>query len=576
MTAFEGVFTGGSPLVAAPARPRLYPADVDYAAELPAETLVDLFGRAAARFGDRPFLEFLGRKMTFAEVARLVERTAAGLRSLGVGPGSRVGLCLPNCPAYVIAYHGALRAGATVVNYNPLYAERELIHQIEDSATEVMILIDVVPLCAKLERVAAATGLKRLVVARMAEQLPFPKSLLYPVARRRDVAVLPKDDRWLAFAALLRLGGGEAPAPANRPSDTAVLQYTGGTTGVPKGAVLTHANLAINARQVRLWFSQTEEGRERIVGVLPFFHVFGMTAVMNYAVVAGAEIILLPRFEALPLMTAIAGKKATLLAAVPTILTALLNHPDLGRHDLRSLKMSISGGAPLPVEVKHRFEALTGCVVVEGYGLTETSPVAACNPIGGVNKAGSVGLPLPGTRIGIVSTEDGTTLLPPGERGEVCIGGPQVMAGYLGRPAETADAMRGGLFHTGDVGYQDEDGYTFLVDRLKDVILCGGYNVHPRMVEEALYLHPDVVEAAVVGVPDAYKGQRVKAYVVARPGVVLTAEGLRAFLEDKLSPIETPREFAFPVELPKSAVGKILKRELLRLEASGPGPDARP
>ena len=546
-----------------PTRPRPVPL-VEFRYGIAAEPLPDLLARTVAEFGDRPALDFLGRQLTWAQLGELVERCAAGLQALGVGRGVHVGLCLPNCPAYVIAYYGVLRAGGTVVNFNPLYAERELIQQIADSGTEILIGLDVAQLCARLEVALAGSDLKRLIVVRMAGQLPFAKGVLYNVLRRREVASRVRDDRHLGFDALLRLGGARPePVTIDADSDLAVLQYTGGTTGVPKGAALTHANLTVNAQQIRAWFADAEPGRERFLGVLPFFHVFGMTCVMNFAALTAAEIVMLPRFDATEVMAAIARHKLSYAAAVPTIFNALLNHPHLKKYDLSSLRLCISGGAALPVEIKERFEGLTGCTVVEGYGLSETAPVLTCNPPQGVNKAGSIGLPLPGTTVEIVSLDDRVTVLPAGQKGEICARGPQVMTGYWHRPEATAEAMKGGRFHTGDVGYVDADGYVYLVDRLKEVVVCSGYNVYPRVVEEALYLHPDVVEAVVIGMPDPYRGQTVKACVVVRAGSDLDADRLRAFLADKISPIEMPKQFDFRSSLPKSAIGKILKRELI-------------
>jgi long-chain acyl-CoA synthetase len=382
------------------------------------------------------------------------------------------------------------------------------------------------------------------------------------------VARWREDEAHVAFATLTNNDGMVPPAAIDPLHDVAVLQYTGGTTGTPKGAMLTHANLLANAMQCRLWFQGTKEGGERVLAVLPFFHVFAMTSAMNFAITVGAEIIMLPRFELKMLLDTIARKKPTIFPGVPTIYTAINNAKETASYDLSSIRSCISGGAPLPVEVKNSFERLTGCVLVEGYGLSEASPVVACNPFNGANKPGSVGLPLPGTLVEIVSLdEQPPRILPQGERGEICVTGPQIMAGYWGKPEETARVLAGGRLHTGDVGYLDEDGYLFLVDRIKDVIIASGYKIYPRNVEEAIYQHPAVAECIVVGLPDPYRGQTVKAYVVRATGQGLTDTELLAFLADKLSPMEMPKQIEFRASLPKTVIGKLSKKDLLAEEA---------
>jgi long-chain acyl-CoA synthetase len=395
----------------------------------------------------------------------------------------------------------------------------------------------------------------------MADILPFPKKLLFPLVKARELARVPDDGRHIWFADLIANGGGVSAVPDPH-RDIAALQYTGGTTGVPKGAALTHRNLQVNALQMVAWHPDVRHGAERVLALLPLFHVFGMTCTMNFALCIGAQIILLPRFDLVQLLTTIDRKRPTILPGAPTLYRAINHHPDIGRYDLSSLRLCISGGAPLPLEVKQRFEQLSGCTLVEGYGLTEC-PVIACNPIGSPGKQGSIGLPLPGTSVEVISLDDRRTALGPGQSGELCVRGPQVMAGYWNRPDETAAVLEDGRLHTGDIGYMDENGACFVVDRLKELIICSGFNVYPRAVEEAIYAHPDVVEAAVCGVPDAYRGETVKAFVVLRQHARLDEAALLAFLEDRLSPIEMPKLIEFRDQLPKSAVGKILKRELL-------------
>ncbi len=553
--------------------PPTYPPDVDWAAQLPEHPLDRLLDEAVSRFPARPCLDFLDRKYSFAEVGELVARAAKGLRRLGVGRGMRVGLFLPNTPYYVICYFAVLKAGGTVVNFNPLYAEQEVRHLVVDSGAEIMVTLDLAILYKAVARMLGTGGLRRIVVCAMADILPFPKNWLFRLLKRREVSAWPRDAAHLSFADLIDNHGGDDAiatvlAAIDPRRDVAVLQYTGGTTGTPKGAMLTHYNLVANAVQCQLWFHGVAEGSERVLAVLPFFHVFAMTSAMNLGIAAGAEIVMLPRFELSLLLRTIARKKPTIFPGVPTIYTAINNSKQTHKYDLSSLRSCISGGAPLPVEVKASFEKLTGCVLVEGYGLSEASPVVACNPFGGANKPGSVGLPMPGTTIDIVALDERPArLLPQGERGEICIRGPQVMAGYWGKPAETAQVLVDGRLHTGDVGYLDADGYLFLVDRIKDVIIASGYKIFPRNVEEAIYQHPAVAECIVIGVADPYRGQTVKAFVVRATGRELDEAALLVFLADKLSPMELPKQVVFRDALPKTAIGKLSKKDLIAEEA---------
>lgn len=550
-----------------PAYPLKYPDDADWHMEIPLRSMPELLEDAAANFAGRPMLDFLGKRYDYAEVEDLVFRAAKGFQQLGVVKGTRVGLFLPNTPISVIAYFAVLKAGGIVVNINPLYADREIRHLLADSGTEIVVTLDLKLLYDKLAPLLGETPLRRLIVARMADCLPWPKNWLFPWVKRQEIARWPRDDRHTAFADLLANDGRPAGVVIDPATDTAVLQYTGGTTGTPKGAMLTHANLTANAEQSAAWFAGAKPGHEVVLGVLPFFHVFAMTAVMNMSIRMGAEIVLLPRFELEQAMTAVAKKRVTLFPGVPTIFAAINLHPRRSDFDLSSIRFCLSGGAPLPVEVREAFIRNVGASLVEGYGLTEASPVVACNPPLGLYKSGSIGLPLPGTVVEIVSLEDRETLLPPGEKGEVCVRGPQVMAGYWNRTDETAEAIEDGRLHTGDVGIVDEDGYVFIVDRIKDMILCSGFNVYPRNVEEAIYQHPKVAECVVAGVPDSYRGQTVKAYVKPMDGETLTADDLRAFLKDRLSPIEMPKTVEFRDQLPRTMIGKLSRKALLDEEA---------
>lgn len=539
-----------------------YPKDVDWHAPLSPAPLWRLLDDAVAKFPDRPALYFLGKSTSYRQLAEQVARVAEGFKALGVKPGVHVGLFLPNCPQFVISFFAILKAGGTVVHFSPLYSEKELLHQVEDSETDIMVTLDLEALYPKMKRVMDESRLKKVVVGSLTDVLPFPKNLLYPMLRPKDIAVVTWGHDHTSFRDLLRYEPLTALPAIDPVNDVAVLQYTGGTTGVPKGAMLTHANLYINAQQALLWTPALEAGAERMLAVLPFFHVFALTAVMGVGLAAAAELIMLPKFELNDAMKLIRKKRATLMPGVPTMYRAMLNHPD-AKGGLSSLKACFSGGAPLPIELKRAFEAESGCKLVEGYGLTESSPVATGNPMNGVNKEGSIGLPVPGTDILILDRDDPAKAMPLGEIGEIAIRGPQVMKGYWKRPDATAEVLVDGKLLTGDLGYMDEEGYTFIVDREKDLILVSGFNVFPRVIEEALYQHPAVLETVVIGIPDDYKGEAPKAFVALKPGQDgVTADNLMEFLRPRIGRHEMPKEIEFRASLPKTMVGKLSKKEL--------------
>lgn len=547
-----------------------YPDDVDWHANFVARPFQSLLDEAAVSFADNVCVDFLDRQMTYREIDRLTSKAARGLQDLGVKKGTKVGLFLPNCPYSIVFFFAILRAGGTVVNYNPLYVTREIDRQVRDSETEIMVTLDLEALLPKLEPLIGSGPLKAIIVAKLADCLPFPKNLLYPWVKRGDIANVPKEPAFIPLSEVIANDGLFQNIPVDPEDDIALIQYTGGTTGVPKGAAHSHASLVINAEQLVAWATEYEPGKERILGVIPLFHVLAISTVLTYGIRIGATLILLPRFDLDQTLQTIQKKRPTYIPGVPTMYNAISSHPAIDRFDLTSIRFCISGGAPLPLEVRQTFERRAGCTLVEGYGLTE-APVTSCNPFKGVRKVGSFGVPMPGTTIEILSIEDGETVLPEGERGEICVSGPQVMQGYWQRQEATDAVIRNGRLHTGDIGYLDEDGYGFIVDRLKDLIICSGFNVYPRMVEEAIYEHPDVVEAAVCGIPDDYRGETVKAYVVCRDGADLDEDKLITFLKDRISPIEMPKIVEFRDDLPKSAVGKILKKELLREERERAG-----
>ncbi len=548
-----------------------YPPGVDWQAEIETRPLPELLDQAAEAYGEQTCISFRGRRFRYREVADQVNRAAQGFQALGVQKGIKVGLMLPNCPYAVICFYAVLKAGGTVVNINPLYTRSEIEKQIADSGLCILVTLNMKALYPKVAPLLETNGrLETIVVCSMGGVLKFHEKVLFKLLKRREVADIPDDDRHLTFDRLIDNDGEPDPVSIDPENDVAVLQFTGGTTGFPKAARLTHANLSANAAQIALWAPVAKGGQEKILGVLPLFHAFGMTAVMNFGLRIGAELILLPHFKTAEVMEAIDRERPTIFIGVPTMYSALNGLRDLGKYDISSLNFCISGGAPLPAEVQRQFEETTGCTLVEGYGLSETSPVVAITPLTGDGKPGSVGLPLPGTVIRIVSTENPGKVLPTCERGEVCIKGPQVMAGYANRARENIEVFEDGFLRTGDIGYLDEDGYLFIVDRIKDLILSGGFNVYPRMVEEVVHLHPAVDEVAVCGVPDQHRGEIVKAFVTLKEGEKVTPAELRAFLKDKLAPFQLPRQIEIRETLPKTLIGKISKKELIAEGAAAP------
>lgn len=526
-----------------------------------------LLEQAVARFGDRPAIDFFGRRLTYAELGRRVDRAALGLQKLGVAQGTRVGLCLPNTPYFVIAYYAILKAGGIVVNFNPLYVEREIAQQIEDSGTKIMVTLDVKKIYPKIAAILDKTCLERIVVCSMRGGLPLVKGALFALFKSAELAKIPDDPRHIRFSELVGERDQMQPIVIDPHTDLAVLQYTGGTTGIPKGAMLTHANLTVNVAQISDRVPILVPGRERALLILPLFHVFGMTAGMNFCISLGAEIVLLPTFDVYQVLSIITKKRPTLLPGVPSLFAALAARVGDGKYDLSSINYCISGGAPLPLDVRMRFESLSGCKLVEGYGLTEASPVVSANPLDAEYKNTSVGFPLVETVVEIRSLDDPTKILPRGEKGEICLRGPQIMAGYWHNAKETEAVFVDGALRTGDVGFIDEAGYLYLVDRIKDVILCGGFNVYPRVIEEALHQHPAVAEAAVIGIADAYRGQAPKAFITLRPDAHVTPAELLRFLKTYVSRIEMPKAVEIRESLPKTAVGKVSRKDLAAEES---------
>jgi long-chain acyl-CoA synthetase len=550
-----------------------YPPDIPASlAPYPRESVFALLQNAAAGFPDRPALSFFGRHLSYGWLLKEVERFSAVLAGLGVAKGDRVGLILPNCPEYVIAWYACMRIGAIAVGNNPLYTERELEHQIKDSGARVMVVLDQV--YARFGRIRDAAGVQEVIAVRLNNYMPAPIKWLAPLRFRSDakkhetpLPFIPPDHevRWWSDA--MKSAGPVPPvATVEDPEkECAALIYTGGTTGLSKGAMLSHMNLVANARQATAWFPVVRQGEDGILASLPFFHSFG-TLAMNFSMTKAAKLVLIPRFEIDMVLKALSKEKPSLFPGVPRMYIALNEDPRTPKHDLKSLKACISGAAPLPMAVAKRFEAITdGAKVVEGYGLTECSPVTHANPLMGERREGSIGMPLPDTDVKLTDLDEPDRIVPQGERGEMCIKGPQVMLGYWHRPDESAMVIRDGWLHTGDVAVMSPDGYFTIVDRIKDMIIVSGFNVYPTEVEAVLFHHPKILKCAVAGVPDATTGERVKAYIVLREGESATAEEITAWCRDPeqgLTGYRVPKDIEFRDSLPETLIGKVLRRAL--------------
>jgi long-chain acyl-CoA synthetase len=519
--------------------------------------------RSADRFPDRSALNFQGYRIRFRQLREMVDRFATSLSAFGVNRGDRVALLLPNTIPCVAAYYAVLKIGAIVVMNNPLYSDRELDHQFNDSGAKLLVTLDL--LGNRMIDLRPKTRIKQIVITSIGDYLPFPKNWLFPlVAKKKKLAadVKPADDVF-KWKAVLADHEPNPPAVTLGFEDVAMYQYTGGTTGVSKGVMLTHANLSKNVQQCRAWFPTFKEGAEVMLGALPFFHVFGLTTAMNFAIYMGWEDILVPKPQPEQLLEAIGKYKPTFAPLVPTMYIGILNHANIDQTPLTSIKGCFSGSAPLPVEVIRDFEKRTGAVIVEGYGLTETSPVTHINPFaGGKRKVGSIGLPIPDTECRIVDLDGGRTDLPTGETGELMVKGPQVMTGYWNKPDATAETLVDGWLHTGDIAQMDAEGYFYIVDRKKDMIISGGYNVYPRDIEEVFFEHPKVQEATAIGIPHPKRGEAVKVFIVLKEGATATQEEMIAFCHEKLAKYKWPTEVEFRTDLPKSNVGKVLKKEL--------------
>ncbi|MBI4963193.1 MAG: long-chain fatty acid--CoA ligase [Desulfomonile tiedjei] len=533
-------------------------------------TLPQALARSAERYPDSPALLFQGTKITYRQLDDLVSRFASALAALGVRPGDKVALLMPNLVQTVVATYGALRAGAVVVMNNPLYTDRELEHQYNDSGSQYLVSLDL--LVPRMINLRQKTGIRKIVSCHIRDFLPFPLKQLFPFVKKGMHLKTPAAPDVFEFMDLVKKYEPITNPPKLEWDSTAVLLYTGGTTGVSKGVELTHANLSSNVQQTNAWFPEFAPGGEIVVGCLPFFHSFGMTSAMNVAIYHGYANILIPKPEPKPILEAIDKYKATFIPAVPTLYNGMINFPELKKYSLKSLKGCFSGGAPMPMETMRKFEELTGAQICEGYGLTETSPVTHTNPFGAKTKLGTIGLPMPNTDAKLVDVDDySKEITTPGEPGELCLKGPQIMKGYINRPDETAATLRDGWLLTGDIAIVDEEGYFSIVDRKKDMIISGGFNIYPRDVDEVLFSHPKILEACVIGVPDEYSGERIKAYVVLKEGETAAPEEIVDYCKQNLVKYKVPKYVEFVKDLPKSAVGKILRKELRAMDQAKAG-----
>jgi len=564
-----------------------YPAGVPRTLEpYPQASVFSMLESSARRFPDRPAMAWFGRHMSYRFLLEEVERFSAVLSALGIAKGDRVGLILPNAPQYVIAYYATMRIGAILVGNNPLYTQREMEHQLKDAGIEALVVLD--QLYPNFEPVFRGLGVREVIVTKVTDYMRFPLKQLAPLKFKREAKhegkpwpPVPGAARVKWWSALMKAAGPPPPVATVDPrNDPAGFIYTGGTTGLSKGAMLSHFNLVANTMQSSAWFPIIVEGEDAVMCVLPFFHSYGMTTELNLGILNGAKLVLVPRFDLHLVLKALAKEKPSLFPGAPRLYQRLNEAPETRKYDLRSIKACVSGAAPLPQAVAEKFHEITGgAQLVEGYGLTEASPVTHANPIGGRVRTGTIGLPIPDTDCKIVRLEAPDQEVEPGQPGELCIRGPQVMLGYWNRPDETALMIRGGWLHTGDVAIMDPDGYFRIVDRIKEMIIVSGFNVYPTEVEEVLYRHPKILKVGVAGVPDEETGEAVKAYIVLRPGETATAEEIVAWARDPangLAGYRVPKQIEFRDSLPETLIGKVLRRVLQEEDRQKRAAAARP
>ena len=541
-----------------------------YQAGVPAEidvekiTLSEALSRSALSHPEVDALIYMGKRITYRELDALVNRFSRALTTLGVKKGNKVAMLLPNIPQAVIANYATFRIGAVAAMNNPLYTERELAYQLNDQDAEVLVTLDL--LVPRIQKIRQQTKIRTVIACHINDYLPFPIKQLFPHLKKEMYRKLTPGDGVHEFLPLIGTCS-DAPLPdeANW-EDLGALLYTGGTTGVTKGVMLTQANLSTNMQQLRSWMPEFENGKERLLAIFPFFHAAGFTGLQNLGLFSASTLILVPRPDPAAIIDQIRKFKPTFVPGVPTIFVGLLNNAKFRELDLRFIKHFIAGAAPLSMQTVKELKDMTGAIIANIYGLTETSPMATVTPAIGKQKPETVGLPLPNTDLKIVDVETGTKEMPLGEAGEVCFKGPQVMQGYYKKPEETAAVLKDGWLHTGDIGVLDHDGFLTIVDRKKDMIIASGYNIYPKEIDEVLLEHPKILEACTIGIPDEYRGETVKAFVVRKHGESLEAEEVILFCKERLAAYKVPKQIKFLEELPKSAVGKVLRRELRERE----------
>ncbi|TWT08969.1 AMP-binding protein [Planomicrobium sp. CPCC 101079] len=541
-----------------------YPPEVPHTLSYPSIPVQEYLTQAYEQYPEKVAVHFMGKDLSYRELHESSLKFANYLQKLGIQKGDRVAIMLPNCPQAVISFYGILYAGGVVVMTNPLYTEREIAYQMKDCGARAIVALDI--LFPRVSAVVQETSLENIIITGIKDYLPFPKNIVYPFIQKRQHGLAIKvEHRGInhLFTEIIKSAPPQVEEPEfNFEEDLALLQYTGGTTGSPKGVMLTHKNLISNATMCDSWLYKCKRGEETILGIIPLFHVYGLTTVLILSVMQGNRMVLLPKFDAETALKTINKQKPTLFPGAPTLYIGLMSHPDISKYDLSSIEACMSGSAPLPLEVQEKFEAITGGKLVEGYGLTETSPVTHSNLVWGERTKGSIGFPYPDTDCQIFRT--GTTEpVRNGEIGEIAIKGPQVMKGYWNRPEDTAATIVNGWLLTGDLGYMDAGGHFYIVDRKKDMIIAGGFNIYPREIEEVLYEHEAVQECVVAGIPDPYRGETVKAFIVQKEGYNVTEKEFDSYCRERLASFKVPRIYEFRKELPKTAVGKILRRKLV-------------
>ncbi len=528
-------------------------------------TLPEALDGTTERYPDNPALIFQGTTVTYAQLNDMVSRFAASLKNLGVRAGDRVALLLPNLVQTVVGIYGALRIGAVAVPNNPLYTDRELEHQFTEAGARILLCLDT--LVPRMLQIRKRSGIEKIISCHIRDYLPFVLKQLFPIVKKDLHLKTPSDPHVREFMELVK-GRDSVGRPHKADmDDTAVIIFTGGTTGTSKGVELTHRNLSYNCQQAKAWIPEFVDGQEVNLGCLPFFHSYGLTAALNMSIFNGWCDVLIPKPEAKAILEAVGKYKVTFIAGVPTLFNAMINDPDIKKYDLGSIKYCLSGAAPLAMETIRGFKDLTGILLMEAYGLTETSPCTHGIPFGGKEKPGCIGLPVPNTDVKLVDVDNPKKEITEfNVPGEMCVKGPQVMKGYVNKPEETAAVIKDGWFLTGDIATVDEEGYFRIVDRKKDMIITGGFNVYPREVDEVLYAHPKIREACAIGIPDDRSGERIKAYVVLKDGEISNILEILDYCREKLTRYKVPKEVQFVDELPKSAVGKVLRKELRRME----------